>query len=82
MLDVVLMSRWISVTAIAVVALVGLSIWLYAGDKSEAELARKYLRGPADFINVAGLRLHVRDDGTKDAAAVIFLHGFGASLHT
>jgi pimeloyl-ACP methyl ester carboxylesterase len=26
--------------------------------------------------------LHVRDDGPKNAPAVILLHGFGSSLHT
>jgi len=34
------------------------------------------------MVNVAGLRLHVRDTGPKDGPAVIMLHGFGSSLHT
>ena len=76
------MSRWMIVSAIAVVVLIGLAVWLYAGDKSESALAPTYLRSPSDFVEVAGLRLHLRDDGPKDAPAVIFLHGFGASLHT
>jgi len=70
------------VTAIAVVVLIGLAVWRYAGDESETELAPTYLRSPTDFVEVAGVRLHVRDDGPKNAPAVIFLHGFGASLHT
>ena len=32
--------------------------------------------------DVAGVRLHVRDTGPRDAPAVILIHGFGASLHT
>ena len=56
--------------------------WLWTPDKSRAVLEGNYLNAPADMIDVAGTRLHVRDSGPKTAAAVIFLHGFGASLHT
>ena len=56
--------------------------WLWTPDKSRAVLEGNYLNAPTDMIDVAGTRLHVRDSGPKTAAAVIFLHGFGASLHT
>ncbi len=56
--------------------------WLYTPDKSRAVLEAKYLNGPGDYLDVAGLRLHVRDSGAREAPAVILLHGFGASLHT
>jgi len=56
--------------------------WLWTPDKDRATLERQYLNSPADMIDVAGTRLHVRDNGPKTAPAVIFLHGFGASLHT
>jgi pimeloyl-ACP methyl ester carboxylesterase len=57
------------------------SYWLWTPDKSRAVLEAKYST-PNDFIDVAGLRLHVRDSGPRDAPVVILLHGFGASLHT
>lgn len=56
--------------------------WLWTPDKDRAALERQYLNAPSDMIEVAGTRLHVRDSGPKTARAVIFLHGFGASLHT
>ncbi len=56
--------------------------WLWTPDKDRAALERHYLNAPGDMIDIAGTRLHVRDSGTKSAPAVIFLHGFGASLHT
>jgi pimeloyl-ACP methyl ester carboxylesterase len=59
-----------------------LSWYLWTPDRDRSVLERQYLRSPADLIDVAGVRLHVRDSGPKDAPAVIFLHGFGASLHT
>jgi pimeloyl-ACP methyl ester carboxylesterase len=31
---------------------------------------------------MGGFRLHVRDDGPRDAPALMMLHGFGSSLHT
>jgi len=56
--------------------------WLWTPDKDSASLERRYLRSPEDLLEVAGIRLHVRDSGPKDAPAVILIHGFGASLHT
>ena len=56
--------------------------WLWTPDKDRTALERKYLNAPSDMIDIAGTRLHVRDSGAKTAPAVIFLHGFGASLHT
>ncbi len=34
------------------------------------------------MLDVLGRRLHVRDEGRRDAPAVILLHGFGSSLQT
>jgi pimeloyl-ACP methyl ester carboxylesterase len=56
--------------------------WLWTPDRDRTELERKYLNAPGDMMDVAGTRLHMRDSGDKTAPAVIFFHGFGASLHT
>lgn len=66
----------------AVALLVGFGYWLWTPDKPRAALEAKYLRDPSDMIEVAGARLHVRDNGPKDRPAVIMTHGFGSSLHT
>jgi pimeloyl-ACP methyl ester carboxylesterase len=55
---------------------------LWTPDRSRASLEAKYLRSPNDLIDVAGVRLHVRDDGPRDAPALIMIHGFGSSLQT
>ncbi len=71
------------ITVIVVSTCVLLLAWyLWTPDKDRSTLERQYIRSPTDLIEVAGVRLHVRDNGPKDAPAVIFLHGFGASLHT
>ena len=58
------------------------AFWAWTPDRDPAELAARYLRAPADIVTVADTRLHVRDDGPKEAPALLLLHGFGASLHT
>ncbi len=73
-----------ALTLAAIIALIALLLgggWLYTPDKPRAELEAQYAR-PANFLPVAGLRLHVRDTGPRTAPPVIFLHGFASSLHT
>jgi pimeloyl-ACP methyl ester carboxylesterase len=56
--------------------------WLYTPDKRRADLEGEYARAPSRFIEIAGIRLHLRDTGPKSAPALVFLHGFGSSLQT
>jgi pimeloyl-ACP methyl ester carboxylesterase len=70
------------ILALLALAILGAGFWLYTPDKPRAALEAKYLDSPDDYLEVAGLRLHLRDTGPRDAPAVIMLHGFGASLHT
>jgi pimeloyl-ACP methyl ester carboxylesterase len=75
--------KLISLVLICLGALLAAALWwLWTPDKDRAELERKYLNAPGDMMDIAGTRLHMRDSGAKTAPAVIFLHGFGASLHT
>jgi len=69
-------------TGLVSVALGALGLWLWTPDKNRAELEARYATAPTDFVETAGVRLHVRDTGPRDAPVVILLHGFGASLHT
>jgi pimeloyl-ACP methyl ester carboxylesterase len=67
---------------LTLVAAGALGVWLYTPDKARAELERQYASSPSEFIQVDGVRFHVRESGPKDRPAVLLLHGFGASLHT
>ena len=60
----------------------GLAAWLYAPDKPRAGLEARYAGPPSAFVEVLGVRLHVRDTGPRDGVPLLLLHGFGASLHT
>jgi pimeloyl-ACP methyl ester carboxylesterase len=71
--------------AIIIILLLGaglLGAWLYTPDKSRAQLESRYAAPPSEFVQVEGLRFHVRETGPKDGPALLMLHGFGASLHT
>ena len=63
-------------------ALVGGGTWLYTPDRSRAWLEARYLAGADAYRDLAGIRLHVRDSGPRQAPALILLHGFGSSLQT
>jgi len=63
-------------------ALMGAAMWLYTPDKSRTSLEAAYFGASSAYMQVAGLRLHVRDSGPRDAPVVILLHGFGSSLLT
>lgn len=68
--------------ALATGAVLAVGAWLYTPDRPRAALEARYAGPPSRFLEVAGLRLHLRDTGPRDAPAVVLLHGFGASLHS
>ena len=68
--------------AASLVLVVALGYWLWTPDLDRARLEARYVETPADLIQVADWRLHVRDRGPRDAPAIVLIHGFGASLQT
>ena len=70
------------ILSVLLLAMVAMGAWLWTPDKSRPELDSKYLNAPADYVDVAGFKLHVRDSGSQTDPAVILLHGLGSSLHT
>lgn len=68
--------------ATLLVLLLALGGWAWTPDLPRAELEAHYAPPPSRFVEAAGLRLHVRDTGPRDAPALLLLHGFAASLHT
>ncbi|WP_456299915.1 alpha/beta fold hydrolase [Falsiroseomonas oryzae] len=71
---------WIGLLLLA--ALLGAGWWLWTPDQPRAALEARHAAPPSRFVEVDGVRLHVRDTGPRDAPAVLLLHGFGSSLHT
>lgn len=61
--------------------------WLWTPDKDRAELEAVYARAEdgSRFVELQGLRLHVRDSQPNAPAGtptLLMLHGFASSLHT
>ena len=71
------------ISILLVLAIAALFIWGYAGDIPAKELRAKYANEESEFVDLGGgLTVHLRDEGPKDAPAIILLHGSNASLHT
>lgn len=62
--------------------LAGALTWGWTPDADPEELASHYARPGDFFVDVGGLRVRVRDEGPRDAPAVVLLHGSAASLET
>jgi len=59
------------------------ALYLWTPDKSKAELEKTYGSPKNAYVTALGVNLHYQDTGpSKNAIPIVFLHGFGASLHT
>lgn len=67
-----------------IVAGVGIAVIAYwAPDRSVESLKTRWAPPPSQFIEVAGMQVHLRDEGPRDdPAPLVLLHGTSSSLHT
>jgi pimeloyl-ACP methyl ester carboxylesterase len=73
--------KWLAI--LLLVAVIGIGYWGYAPDIPVKDLRAKYANAESEFVKLDnGLTVHLRDEGPKDAPAIILLHGSNASLHT
>jgi len=55
----------------------------WAPDRPVAALQARWAPPPSTFIDLTGMRVHVRDEGIRDdPVPIVLLHGTSASLHT
>lgn len=55
----------------------------WAPERTVEELRARWGSPPSVFLNVAGVKLHLRDEGPRDdASPIVLLHGTISSLHT
>jgi pimeloyl-ACP methyl ester carboxylesterase len=65
------------------VALAGMLAVACSPDLPRAVVEARYTSPTSQFISISdGVRLHVRDEGKRDAPVLILAHGSNASLHT
>ncbi len=81
------MKLFIRIVAVLLVACVVFSVAgilaTWAPDKPVSALATRWAQSPSQFLEVAGMQVHVRDEGRRDdPMPIVLLHGTSASLHT
>lgn len=78
------MKRVIKWSAIAVAILLAIGLLAgYTPDTDPQAMRAKYANANSQFVDVGnGLKIHVRDQGSRTAPPVILIHGSNASLHT
>ena len=70
------------VVALLVFAIAGLAA-TWAPDRSVESLKARWAPPPSQFVSVAGMQVHLRDEGPRDdPMPIVLLHGTSASLHT
>ena len=76
--------KWVLREALALVAvLVAAFLVFRTPDTDAAAMRAKYGAAPSQFVDLGGgLTVHLRDEGPRDAPAIILLHGSNADLHT
>jgi pimeloyl-ACP methyl ester carboxylesterase len=69
---------------LAIVALVVVAVAIsWAPDRPVESLSARWASPPSRFVDVDGMRVHVRDEGpADDREPIVLLHGTSASLHT
>ncbi|MBA4045138.1 MAG: alpha/beta hydrolase [Erythrobacter sp.] len=76
--------KWVLRGLAALVAVLVIAFLIFrTPDTDAAAMRAKYGGPPSQFVEIGdGVTVHLRDEGPKDAPAIILLHGSNADLHT
>ena len=76
--------KWLLRIVLLVIALLVIAFLVFrTPDTDPADMRAKYGGEPSQFVKIGdGVSVHLRDEGPKDAPAIILLHGSNADLHT
>lgn len=76
--------KWVWRGLLALLGLLAIAFLIFrTPDTDAAEMRAKYGAPPSQFVAIGdGVTVHLRDEGPKDAPAIILLHGSNADLHT
>ncbi len=76
--------KWVWRGLLALLAVLVIAFLIFrTPDTGAAEMRAKYGGPPSQFVEIGGgVTVHLRDEGPKDAPAIMLLHGSNADLHT
>jgi pimeloyl-ACP methyl ester carboxylesterase len=76
--------KWVLRGLLALIALLVVAFLIFrTPDTDPAAMRAKYGGPPSQFVEIGdGVKVHLRDEGPRDAPAIILLHGSNADLHT
>ncbi|MDT8281025.1 MAG: alpha/beta hydrolase [Erythrobacter sp.] len=76
--------KWFVRGLLALIALLVIAFLIFrTPDTDAAEMRAKYGGTPSQFVDIGDdVTVHLRDEGPKDAPAIMLLHGSNADLHT
>jgi pimeloyl-ACP methyl ester carboxylesterase len=68
----------------ALVVVIGCAVaWTWQPDRPPGDLTARWAPAPSQFLDLAGMHVHFRDEGPRDdPLPLVLLHGTSASLHT
>lgn len=73
--------HWPIVALFALGALAGLALWAYSPSLPAETLIARYANDHSRFVDVGGVRAHVREQGDPDGIPMVLIHGSMGSLH-
>ena len=73
--------RWLAYPLLALGALAGAALWAYSPSLPPELLIARYANDRSTFIDIGGVRAHVRDQGNPNGIPLVLIHGSGGSLH-
>ena len=78
------MKKWVLRGLLALFGILVVAfLLLRTPDTDPAEMRAKYGGPPSQFVEIGdGVTVHLRDEGPRDAPAIMLLHGSNADLHT
>ncbi|KWV90502.1 alpha/beta fold hydrolase [Erythrobacter sp. YT30] len=76
--------KWALRIVLGLTVVLGIAfLLLRTPDTDPAEMRAKYGGEPSQFVEIGnGVKVHLRDEGPRDAQAIVLLHGSAADLHT
>jgi pimeloyl-ACP methyl ester carboxylesterase len=79
--ETVVRRRWPLFVLFGFAAFAGIVLWAYGPSLPPETLIARYANSRSTFVDVGGVRAHVREEGREDGTPVVLIHGSMGSLH-